>query len=85
MNKYRIIGLAAAAVAAAAAFGTYYFSKNYGPAFAVIACCFAVMGTSELMIAKNKNGSRAVSYMRPVFFYITAVCSLVAAVWMMFV
>lgn len=89
MNRYRIAGAAAAAVAAIICFYSYFTVKNGGEipyplVFAAASVCFFAVGTAEFLISKNKKASGGLAYAKPVFFFIVAVAALAAAVWFLF-
>ena len=86
MSKYRIISIIASALAAAMCFYTYYVSRsggeaNYGVVFIVCAAAFAVIGTSELKMSKEKGAAGAAAYYKPAFFYVISLLAVGAAVW----
>ena len=88
IDKYKLIGLASAAVAAAACFMSYFVGgpDTYGAALAVAAAAFFVTGAAELCSARkrdrgNKTGSGALLYMKPALFFILSALTVFAAVW----
>ncbi len=81
MNRYKLIGIAAAAVTAAVCFYAYYSGGEefYGIALILASASFAVTGWSEVMVTKRDGG--ALSYMKPALFFVLALLTLAAAIW----
>lgn len=83
VNKYKLIGLGAAAVAVAACFYAYFSGSGvaYSIAFPVVAASFYVMATAELLYAKNRGARGALGYIQPAFYFIAAALTTAATVW----
>lgn len=82
MNKYKLIGAAAAAMAAAVCFYTYYRggARMYGVTLILASLAFAAVGYAEFMLSK-KGDTGAFGYIKPAFYFILSVVTVAAAVW----
>ncbi len=81
-GKYRLAGLLASALAAVVCFFAYFKGgrESYAPCLFFAAACFAVVGTSELLLAKATGAGGVFQYLKPALFYIIAVFAAVFAV-----
>ncbi len=84
MDKYRLVSLISSAAVAVVCFYAYFWggARTYPISFLLAGIFMAAAATAEVMSAKKRGATGALSYLRPSLFYLLALGALGAAAYL---